>query len=88
MKITLMRTGGFIPVIKKATKEVNWSDKEMEELIDSIRADSDAGKMRDSTQYQLIFNGRTFSIDFEKIPLKYKEVFEQLKNNLQIAKPG
>lgn len=89
MEITLLRTGGIIPMLKKATKEVNWSENEMNELIKSITAESDhPGKMRDNTQYQLLYNNETFSIDLEKVPEKYKKTIEGLKDNLQVVKPG
>ncbi|MEJ7679008.1 MAG: hypothetical protein WKG06_14375 [Segetibacter sp.] len=61
MEIILLRTGGIIPILKKATKEVDWSEKEMDELIDTIRAaNDDPGKMRDNTQYQLMYNDTNF----------------------------
>ncbi len=89
MKVTLLRTGGIIPMLKKATKEVNLSEKEMNELIDCIRVENDnQGKMRDNTVHQLIFNDKTFYVDIEKVPQKYKKTFESLKDNLQIVKPG
>lgn len=89
MEINLLRTGGIIPILKKATKEVDWSENEIEELLDSIRiANDDPGRMRDNNQYQLLYNDKTFSIDLEKIPPKYKKAFENLKDNLQIVKAG
>lgn len=88
MKITLLRTGGIIPMLKKATKELNWSDKEMDALMASIKTeDDDFSKMRDNTQYQLMYNNQTVSIDLEKIPEKYKKTFDNLKDNLQVVKP-
>jgi len=60
----------------------------MGELINLLSTDETPGKMRDNTQYQLILNDQAFSIDLEKVPVKYKEVFEKLKDNLQIVKPG
>ncbi len=88
MKLTLIRTGGIIPIIKKANAEVDWSENEIDELINSFTEDDKSATMRDSTQYQLKFNDQTFSIDLEKVPLKYKKVFEQLKDNLKIVKQG
>lgn len=89
MEITLLRTGGIIPMLKKATKEVNWSENEMSELIKSITAESNyPEKMRDNTEYQLLYNNETFSIDLEKVPEKYKKTIEGLKDNLQVVKPG
>ncbi|WP_018612541.1 hypothetical protein [Segetibacter koreensis] len=88
MKITLQRTGGIIPLKKIADTEVDWTEKEIDELIKSVSTVDEPGKMRDSTQYHLIYKGQPVSIDLEKIPIKYRDVFERLKDNLQIVKPG
>ena len=88
MKINLVRTGGIIPVVKKAATEVDWGEKEISELLNSSITDETPGKMRDSTQYQLAVDDKTFSIDLEKVPPEYKEVFDKLKDDLQIVKPG
>jgi hypothetical protein len=89
MEITLLRTGGIIPIQKKAQEEVAWCENEIEELISCIKTEDDApGKMRDHHQYQLVYNGQSFSIDIGKVPSKYKDVFERLRDNLQIVKPG
>lgn len=87
MHITLLRTGGIIPVTKKAEKEVEWSDEEMKELVKTIKNDAaDPGQKRDATGYLLINNAGTFHIDLEKVPAKYKKTFEELKDNLKIEK--
>ncbi len=89
MKIELIRTGGIIPITKKAEQEVDWSDEDVREIINHIKAESDSpGSMRDSTSYHLNYNAGSFPIDIEKVPAKYKETFEELKNNLKITKPG
>ena len=67
MKITLLRTGGIIPMTKKAEKEVDWSKEEMKELLSNIRTgDEGAGENRDATEYQLSYNTETFSIDWQR----------------------
>jgi hypothetical protein len=89
MLITLIRTGGFIPITKKAEKEVDWSESEMRQLLDQIeKKDEGPGQARDATEYQLMYNAGTFSIDWDKIPAKYKKMFDELKDNLAIVKPG
>ncbi len=88
MEITLIRTGGMIPMLKKAKKEVDWSEKELDELINMIKTDNKPGKMRDNTQYELMYNDQAYSINLEKIPAKFKKTFETLKDDLQIVKPG
>lgn len=89
MQVTLLRTGGIIPMLKKTTREVDLSEEEMNELIDAIRVENDnQGKMRDNTLHQLIFNDQTFTVDLEKVPQKYKKTFDSLKDSLQIVKQG
>ncbi len=87
MLITLIRTGGIIPITKKAEKEVNWSEDELSKLLKVIKIDDkDAGQKRDANEYQLMNNSETFSIDPEKVPTKYKKTFDELKDNLRIVK--
>lgn len=87
MEITLIRTGGMIPVTKKAAKEVDWNEKDLDKLISTIKTDDNPGEMRDNTQYQLLYNKQSFPVNLERIPKKYKKTFESLKDNLQIVKP-
>lgn len=86
MKITLIRTGGIIPVTKKAAKEVDWNEKDLDKLITVIKADDKPGEMRDNTQYQLMYNEQSIPVDLERIPKKYEKTFEGLKDNLKIVK--
>jgi hypothetical protein len=87
MRITLLRTGGFIPMTKKAETEVNWTDEEMEKLIDKIKIEDDEpGNKRDATSYQLMYAGGTYPIDIEKVPPEYGSTFDELKNNLKVSK--
>jgi hypothetical protein len=87
MRITLLRTGGFIPMTKKAETEVNWSDEEMEKLMDKIRTENDEpGNKRDATSYQLMYDGGTCPIDIEKVPPEYSSTFNELKNNLKVSR--
>lgn len=87
MEVTLIRTGGIIPITKKAITDADWTKKEMNELINLLSIDENPGQKRDAAQYKLKLNDQTFSIDLEKIPLKYTDVFDRLKDNLQIVKP-
>ncbi len=87
MEITFLRTGGIIPITKKSNTIVDWSETEVQELLSLIRADN-MGQMRDETQYQLVYNDQTVAIDIDKVPKKYKKIFERLKEDLRIVKPG
>ena len=86
MEISLVRIGGIIPILKKASINVDFNNKEIDELINLIKVNDAPGKMRDNTQYQIIYNGTSFNIDLDKVPQKYKETFEKLKNDLKIIK--
>jgi len=86
MKINLIRTGGFIPVTKKAEQEVDWSEEEVQLLIDAIKTGEAPGHARDKAGYHINYNAETFSIDWEKIPAKYITTFEELKDKLAIVK--
>jgi hypothetical protein len=86
MRITLLRTGGFIPVTKKAETDVNWTDEEIEKLVDEIKTDDDPGNKRDATSYQLVYDGGTCSIDIDKVPPQYRDTFDELKSHLKISK--
>ena len=89
MQISLIQTGGFLPLTKKAEKDVDWSEEEMEELINQIKVQDDSpGQMRDATSLHLTYNAETFPIDLGKVPAKYKKTFENLKASLKISKPG
>ena len=89
MKITLLRTGGILPLTQKAEKEVKWTSEEMEALVTKIKIeDKGPGEMRDATTYHLMYDAETFPIDWEKIPSKYKKIFDELKQDLKVVKPG
>jgi hypothetical protein len=86
MKIKLIRTGGFIPIIKMAEAEVNYSDKELVRLIEVIKRDPSASKIKDGNSYQLNIGTNNTPVDLEKVPEEYKELFNKLKSELKIIK--
>lgn len=86
MQIALVRTGGFISTKKKAEAEVNWSEQELMQLIETIKLENAGpGKLRDATAYHLETNDQTIPIDLNKVPKNYQTTFEDLKDNLQIV---
>lgn len=87
MKITLVRSGGIIPMTKKAETDVDWSQDELNELLQTIGVERHSPAIaRDASSYSLQAGDRTLSIDWDKIPGKYKKVFEEMKDNLKIEK--
>ncbi|GGB83793.1 hypothetical protein [Dyadobacter sediminis] len=87
MKIKLQRFGGLLPVMKEATAEVDWSDQEVNKLLENIARNVSASlNERDATSHYLEVNGRSVPVDLQKIPAPYKKTFEELKENLKFKK--
>lgn len=88
MKIKLIRTGGFIPVIKTAETEISLSDQELGSLIETIRHDTTGYRIKDGNYYELSVGSKSTPVDLEKVPEKYKDIFSKLKAELKIIKPA
>jgi hypothetical protein len=88
MKIKLTRTGGFIPVTRSAETDVEMTEIELGRLIEIIKRDNKGYKVKDANYYELSAGKITTSIDLEKVPEKYKDLFGRLKAGLKIQTPN
>ena len=87
MEIKLKRSGGIAGIRKEALKKVDWSDKELKDLVAAIkRKEEPLSRGRDVTGYFLEVKNEVVPIDLDKIPEKFKTVFESLKDNLKPVK--
>jgi hypothetical protein len=86
MIIRLIRTGGFIPVTKVSETKVDFSDQELANLLVTIKHDTAAPKIKDGQYYELNVGTDSTPIDLEKVPDKYKDLFNKLKSDLKIIK--
>ncbi|HZY24419.1 MAG TPA: hypothetical protein VFE71_01225 [Bacteroidales bacterium] len=86
MKIKLIRTGGFIPITKVAETEVDFTDQELIRLIEVIKPDPLAPRIKDGNNYQLSAGTKNTLVDLEKVPDEYRELFNKLKSELKIIK--
>ena len=87
MKIKLQRVGGFVPVMKEAETEVDWTNDEAKKLLDSIGLkEKNDTKSRDATGHFLEIDGEVVPVDLKKVPLKYKTIFEGLEADLKFVK--
>lgn len=87
MEIKLKRSGGIISIKKEAVKKVDWSDKDLDDLIAAVkRKEEPLSRGRDTTGYFLEVKNKVIPIDLDKIPAKYKAVFNNLKDNLKPVK--
>jgi hypothetical protein len=87
MEIKLKRSGGIISIRKEAVKKVDWSQKELDELLAVVkRKEEPQSGGRDTTGYFIEVNNKVIPVDLDKIPAKFKPVFESLKDNLKPVK--
>ena len=86
MKIRLIRTGGFIPVTKAAETDINLSDRELISLLEVIRADPAASKIKDGHCYELKVGENSTPVDLDKVPRKFYSLFTKLKSEMKIIK--
>jgi hypothetical protein len=86
MKIKLIRTGGFIPITKVAEAEADFTDQELIRLIEVIKPDPSAPRIKDGNNYQLNIGTKNTPVDLEKVPEEYRELFDKLKSELKIIK--
>jgi hypothetical protein len=86
VKIKLIRTGGFIPVTKVSETEVDFSARELANLLVTIKHDTAAPKIKDGQYYELNVGTDSTPVDLEKVPDKYKDLFNKLKSDLKIIK--
>ncbi len=79
--------GVFIPLKKQAETEVNWTEEEIGLLKSAVQPSAQKpGNVRDGIDYRLQYEDKSFVIDWQKIPTKYKAVLEKLKGKLTVEK--
>jgi len=86
MKIKLIRTGGFLPVTKVAETEVDLSENEMNRLLEAIKPDPSARRIKDGNYYEITVGSNSCPVDMDKVPKEYKNLFSKLKSDLKILK--
>jgi hypothetical protein len=86
MKIKLVRTGGFIPIIKAAEAEVDLSEQDLASLLKIIKSSPSAPRIKDGNCWELTVGDLSIPVDPEKVPDKYKPVFDKLKSDLKIVR--
>jgi hypothetical protein len=87
MKIKLVRTGGFIPVIKAAETEVDMTEEDLVKLLGKIKSDPSAMRIKDGNYWELTSGDKVTAIDPDRVPDEYKALFDKLKGELRIIKP-
>ena len=84
MKIKLSVSGGLVPIYKEAVIESAISDKELAALLSAIEIKGKTkGMARDAKNYMLEVNGKTVPVDPNLVPEHFRELFNELINNLK-----
>jgi len=87
MKIKLQVSGGFIAINKESVIDAKITDTDLDELIAAIDLkDNSNSQIRDGKSFSLIVKNRTIIIDSNKVPEKFKSLFEELMANLKYQK--
>ena len=87
MKITLVQSGGLLPVTRRASTEVDWTKEESDDVLRQITIpySQEPSPVRDGIDFTLEINGSELTVDVDKASGKYARVFNHLKKNLQIV---
>ena len=88
MKITLVQSGGLLPVTRQASTEVDWTKEESDNVLRQITVpySQAPSPVRDGIDFTLEINGSEITVDVDKASGKYARVLSNLKKNLQIVK--
>ena len=88
MKIKLVQSGGILPVIKEAVTDVDWTKEESKKFLNEIATDDKkkSSQVRDGIDHTIEIDNKEVTVDLEKVPGKYAEVFDHLRKSLKIVK--
>jgi len=88
MKITLVQSGGFLPVTKQASAEVDWTEDECTHLLKQIAVpvSEPPAVVRDGIDHTVEIDGKATQVNIDKASGKYAAEINKLKSKLQIVK--
>ena len=88
MKIKLTQSGGFIPITKEASAEVDWTKEESDKLLRQIAVTGNQppSQVRDGIGHTVEIDGKEIPVDVDKASGKFADVLDKLKMNLKIVK--
>ncbi len=88
MKIKLIQSGGFIPITRVASAEVDWTKEESDNLIRQIAVivNQPPSQVRDGIWHTVEIDGKEIPVDVDKASGKFADVLDKLKMNLKILK--
>jgi hypothetical protein len=71
---------------KMAEIEVGLTEKEIISLLDSMQPEPNAHRIKDGNYYEVTVGKYSSKVDLEKVPERYKALFDKLKGDLKIMK--
>jgi hypothetical protein len=89
MKVTLIKSGGFIGKKMTATASWHFTASDWKELTNIIRREENGGKKRDAFNYSLQQDDDDTTkvpINIQLVPEKYTALFKELFDNMKAEK--
>lgn len=71
---------------KVAETDINLSNRELLSLLEVIRTDPAAYKVKDGHCYELKVGESSTPVDLDKVPEKFNSLFTKLKSEMKIIK--
>jgi hypothetical protein len=87
MKIKLIRTGGLMPIKKVAQVDADLSETLVNRFINFLKSAPPAKRFKDGTNYNISLGNEVYPLNIEKLPDEFRELVDELKNNLKTMKP-
>jgi hypothetical protein len=87
MKIKLTRTGGLMPIKKASEIDADVSETLINRFIDFLKSAPPAPRYKDGTNYEISLGDEAYPLNIEKLPDEFRDLVDNLKNNLKTVKP-
>lgn len=87
MKLKLIQTGGFAGLTKSSQKEIDLTEQELEDLVNSLSREDEPGPARDAINHILVIDDEqkiTFSP--EAVRGKWRLTIDQMLSDLEYEK--
>ena len=88
MIIKLVQSGGFIPLTKEASVDVDWCNEKSHQMIKQLAVpfDNSSSMVRDGIAYAIEIDGKVTPVNLDNASGKFAKVLNELKSNLKIVK--
>lgn len=87
MRLKLIQTGGFAGLTKSSQKEIDLTEQEVEDLVNSLAREDNPGPARDAINHILVIDdGQRIPFSPEALQGKWKLTIDQMLSDLKYEK--